>query len=228
MFKGKVLLFSLLLVFATSVYAGDVDDCESECSLSCDTMKVSICPLGDFEPIGEGCGDTDDYIQVIVRDASGNGIPGIPWSDYWMGVCSPDELAPDKLCLCCDAFIADSLTNSNGVTTISGTIRGGGCVLIDEDPDGIWISVQGKVILSDEGDPDCLMGNPICLEMTIKSVDMTADCQVNLSDLGDFGTGYNTDPSADPCADFNDDNKTNLSDFAFMGEHYFHECDACP
>ncbi len=48
MFKGKVLLFSLLLVFATSLYAGDVDECESEAGTSC-ALRVSICPAGDFE-----------------------------------------------------------------------------------------------------------------------------------------------------------------------------------
>ncbi|MCK4237442.1 MAG: hypothetical protein KAX38_10015, partial [Candidatus Krumholzibacteria bacterium] len=91
MFKGKVLLFSLLLVFATSVYAGDVDDCFSYVYLSCDAMRLSICPNGDFEYIRDACvgGGSGGYIGVVAKNASNQGVPGIPWSDYWIGACDP-------------------------------------------------------------------------------------------------------------------------------------------
>jgi hypothetical protein len=66
-----------------------------------------------------------------------------------------------------------------------------------------------------------------CHIIIIVSVDLTADCQVNLSDLGVFGLSYNKnlgDPGYNTCCDYNDDDKCNLSDFAYMGEHYLHTC----
>jgi hypothetical protein len=214
MFKGKVLLFSLLLVFATSAFAGDVDDCQSDCYLSTSPLRVSICPAGDFEFIRDGAGTGTDYIRVIVRNSGGVGIPGIPWSDYWLDACDPAQ----ALCLCCSPIAADSLTNDSGETTISGRIAGGGCVLTD----GVYIAVQGKIILTF---PACV--DPTCLDMIIVSPDLNADCVVNLSDLGIFGLSYNKclgAPGYNPCCDYQDDDCCNLSDFAYIGEHYQHEC----
>jgi hypothetical protein len=81
MFKGKVLLFSLLLVFATTAYAGDVDNCQSEWgwgNVNCAVPRIAICPQGDFEYIREGCGFDDDYIWVTVLDQFGAGSPAFP------------------------------------------------------------------------------------------------------------------------------------------------------
>ena len=220
MFKGKVLLFSLLMVFAASLYAGEVDPCLSDCSVSCVGMRVSICPQGDFEFIREGCGGDADYIEVNVRDLNGDGIPGIPWTDYWFGAC--DDVTWD-LCLCARPITADSLTSDSpgveGRTTLSGRIAGGGCVLAD----GINLAVQGKVLL--EEPYPCV--DPICLLIQIVSPDLTADCEVNLSDLGVFGLSYNKstgEPGYNDCCDYNDDSDCNLSDFAYMGAHYQHVC----
>jgi hypothetical protein len=221
MFKGKVLLFSLLLVLATAVYAGDVDDCYSYCWVVDEGCRLSICPAGDFEFIRDMCGTGDSYIGVCVKDASNQGIPGIPWTDYYMNACDPAQ----ELCICAGGVVADSLTNEDGCTTISGRIAGGGCVLTD----GVYIAVQGKVILDDLGgtDPDCLLEEPICLDIIIVSPDLTADCQVILGDLGVFGQSYNKcegDAGYNSCCDYNDDTCCNLSDFAFFGEHYQHNC----
>ncbi len=214
MFKGKVLLFSLLLVFATSAFAGDVDNCRSDWGVSCPTMRVCICPQGDFEFIRDGCKTGTDYIWVDVNDVSGGGISGVPWSDYWLQACDPAQ----ELCLCANPVVADSLTNSAGRTTISGRIAGGGCIVTG----GLYLAVQGKVIVTY---PACTAVT--CRIIIIVSVDLTADCKVNLSDLVVFGLSYNKnlgEPGYDTCCDYNDDDKCNLSDFAFMGEHYLHEC----
>jgi len=214
MFKGKVLLFSLLLVFATSLYAGDVDPCQSEVGVSCTGMRVSICPAGDFEFISDGCGTGADYIYVYARDVSGVGIAGIPWTDYWMNACDPAQ----ELCLCSAPFGADALTDANGYTTFSGRISGGGCVLTG----GLWWSIQGKTLVDY---PECV--TTTCIDVQIVSPDLNADCASNLSDLGIFGGSYNTqlgDAGFNSCCDYNDDDKCNLSDFAFQGEHYQHVC----
>jgi hypothetical protein len=214
MFKGKVLLFSLLLVFATSAFAGDVDDCQSECSLSSAPLRVTICPAGDAEFIYDGGGTGTDYIEVIVRDVGGVGIPGVPWTDYWLQACDPGQ----DLCLCASPIVADALTDATGRTTISGRIAGGGCILTG----GVYIAVQGKILVDA---PACVVTT--CLDMVIVSPDLTVDCQVTLSDLGVFGGTYNKAlgaPGYNPCADYNDDDQCNLSDFATFGEHYQHVC----
>lgn len=214
MFKGKVILFSLLLVLATSVNAGIVDPCESEFGVTCIGMRVSICPAGDFEFIFDGCDEGDDAIEVWVRDGDGNGIQNIPFTDYWLNACDVAQ----ELCLCSAPFGASQLTDENGYTTIIGRIAGGGCILTG----GIYLAVQGKVLVEQPGCVDVQ-----CVDIQIISPDMNADCAVNLSDLGVFGLSYNKNlgnPSFNSCCDLNDDDKCNLSDFAFMGEHYQHVC----
>ena len=112
----------------------------------------------------------------------------------------------------------------NGRTTFSGVLRAGGCVLSG----GIWIAVQGKVIKGPY--PSCTWN--LCLPIVVKSPDMTGaggkpDGVVNLSDLVPFGFSYNKNlgqAGYSACCDFNDDNKCNLSDFAFFGLHYQHRC----
>jgi hypothetical protein len=216
MFKGKVLLFSLLVLFAaTALHAGDVDPCLSNWGVSCVGMRVSICPAADFEFIYDGCNTGTDYWYVYALDAGGIGIEGIPWTDYWLLMCDDD---PDVLCLCSSPFAADALTDEFGYTEFSGRIGGGGCVL-----SGIILIVQGKTIVTAAS--SCLL--PQCELVTIVSPDLNGDCQVNLSDLGIFGLSYNKnlgDPGFDTCCDYNDDDKCNLSDFAFVGEHYLHVC----
>ena len=217
MFKGKVLLFSLVLVFATSLFAGEVDECLSDAGVSCTGMIVNVCPAGDFEFIREGCTGTGgtDYIWVEVLDGGGVGIPNVPWTDFWLQACDPGQ----ELCLCASPVAADSLTNANGRTTIGGRIAGGGCILSG----GMYVAVQGKIIV--ENYPTCDVTT--CLDIQIHSPDFTADCSVSLADFQPFTQTYNKadpDPLYNACFDFTDDDAVSLSDFAFFAEHYQHTC----
>ena len=216
MFKGKVLLFSLVLLFATSVYAGDVDECESECWITPNPIRVAVCPLGDFEFIRDTAPDA--AIWVIIRDASGNGIPGIPWTDYWIQACDPAQ----ELFLCAQPILSDSMTSNRagveGRTTLSGRIAGGGCV----QSGGVYIAVQGKVI---RAKPSCV--DPICLDIVVVSPDINADGVVDPSDLSFFAQSYNKyfpDPLYNRCGDYNHDSGVDLSDFSFFNSHYRHDC----
>lgn len=215
MVKGKVLLFSLLLIFATSIYAGEVDNCNSEVyySTGCTSMYLLVCPAGDFTPVSEGCGGTGDYIRVEVKDGTDAGIPGIPWTDYWLDACTTGQ----ELYLCAGAVTADSLTNANGETTISDPIAAGGCILTG----GVYLAVQNIPI---EGSA---CAGPICLSMIVKSPDLTKDGHVDLSDFGVFGDAFGTstgDVDYDPCCDYTDDGNVNLSDLGYFGDHWQHEC----
>jgi hypothetical protein len=197
-----------------SIPAGaQIIGCDSEASVSCSGMRVSICPRGDFEYIKDGCGNGTDYIEVFIRDMGGTGIAGIPWTDYWMDACDPQY----QLGLCVQHFVADSLTDVNGRTTFSGRISAGGCI-----PDGgIYIAYAGMTLL----DPQCIY--PICLDVVLVSPDINADSFVNLSDLSFFGESYNKqvgEVGYDTCCDFNDDGWCNLSDFSYIGQHYQHRC----
>lgn len=185
-------------------------------TLSCPSLRVSICPSNDFEFVRTACGGDYDYIEVWATDWMGNGIPGVPPTDYWMEAC--DAL---QILSICWFVTADSVTSSLpgfvGRTTISGRIRGGGCVLSG----GISIFIQGQQVFED----DCW--TPICLDVQVVSPDIDGDQVVDLSDLGIFGLSYNkSEGEADynDCCDFNDNGVCDLSDFAFFGRHYQHVC----
>ena len=251
MFKGKVVALALMLMMATCVYAGSVDDCKSNAGtmtwdgilppVPCILMQISICPQGDFEYIRNACtpASTNDYIWIEARDLANLPIPGIPWTDYWINSC--DGNVTRQLCLCASPIVADSLTGANGKTTFSGRIAGGGCnVVTTAAPPaittaGLWIAIQGKTIQTKPCPPNT---GPLCLNIMIKSPDLvggpgfTPDCKVTVADLVPFSKSYNTQLGVPPpvgkafnaCCDYNDDTKCNLSDFGFLGLHYTHKC----
>lgn len=232
MFKGKVVAFALMLLVATSVYAGDVDPCTSTAGITCSAMKVNICPFGDFGLIRDGCtGVGTQYMWIVAKDAGSNPIPGIPWTDYWLNSCNTSL----GLFLCASPIAADSLTGTDGRTSFQGRIAAGGCNIPagSLSSQGIYIAIQGKPVLSK---PNCLVA--LCLPIDILSADLTgagghADGVVNLSDIVVFGTTYNcVYPGPYPpgkafnaCCDYSHDGTTvNLSDFGFFGTHYLHKC----
>jgi len=208
---------SVMLMIASASQAGDGFQCFF-CSMgvSCPDMQVTACPQGDFEMIRNGCGGSDAYIWVEIRDDSNRPIPGIPWTDFWFKACDPWQ----DLYICTGRIRTDSLTGTNGRTTFSGLFEAGGCHLNG----GISIACSYAWIGG--------AGPTSCLPLVIKSPDMTGaggypDGIVNLSDLVPFGSGYNRNlgqAGYNACCDYNDDNKCNLSDFAFFSTHYQHRC----
>jgi hypothetical protein len=212
---------AVLLLIASAAQAGDpVDECRSSAGLSCSSMKIRVCPQGDFDMIKRACGGTGDYIWVEVWGVCEPSFPiaGIPQTDFWFDACD----APLEFFLCTAGIVADSLTGVNGRTTFSGAIRAGGCVLSG----GIWIAVQGRVIFDECG------VSALCLPIVIKSPDLTGaggypDGIVDLSDMVPFGTSYNRNygqTGYNACCDYNGDDKCNLSDFAYFALHYQHAC----
>lgn len=221
-------VLALLLVFAAAGYAGDEggrpdlqgdppDFCRGDWgwrNVNCTQPRINVCPQGDMEPIGEGCGGDDDCIWVEVIDANGYPWAGIPVTDFWLQAADQSE----QLCLCAGSLVADSVTNILGRTTFSGPIAAGGCAL-----NGLYLVFRGYLFLEE----------PACMDVSVRDIiivspDLTADCRINLSDLGVFGLSYNTqlgDPDYNTCCDYNDDDKCNLSDFAWLAEHYQHGCD---
>lgn len=219
MFKGKVLLFSLLIVFATSVHAGEVDDCLSSAGISCvDTLEFSICPQGDGEYIREApCGVDVAYIWVEVLNSGSVGIEGIPWTDFWLNACDPVW----ELCLCASPIAADSLTNVDGRTTFGARMAGGGCILSG----GMYVAVQGKIIQEEDTPGECF--EQLCIPVVVTSPDNTVDCQVTLADFSNFAKSYNKGPGMvdyKKCCDYTNEDLVGLSDFSYFAKHYQHVC----
>ncbi len=210
----KVLIIAVLLMLVIPGSISSQCECCSDLNVSCAGMRVSCCPKGDFEHIKNGCGGEDDYIEVFIRDYAGNGIANIPWTDYWINACRVEY----KLHLCVQHIVADSLTGQNGRTTFSGRISAGGCI----PEGGIYLSCQGMTIMDEE---TCT--TPICADVVIVGPDINADGFVNLSDLSMFAEAYNTqegEAAFNTCCDYNDDGSCDLGDFAYLGQHYQHEC----
>lgn len=211
--KKRIFLFPLILFLLTvqPLRAGQVDCCLSQVSINCASMRITICPMGDFEHFDTACGAAGGRIKIEAKDAANNPVPGVPRTDYWLNACDPAQ----ELCLCCQPVIADAETDVFGTAYICGPVSGGGCILNG----GVYVMIQGQVIVDF---PGCMQ--PTCLDIVVVSPDLSADCVVNLTDLAMFAWSYNTSPAADPCCDFNDDTICNLSDFALFGEHYIHSC----
>jgi len=224
MYARSIALVAVTVLSLASLAAADTGERYHKAGVSSANMKLSICPRGDFEDIRKGCGNQNDYIWIQALDAESDPMVGIPTTDYWFGACDHDQ----QLYLCAGALVADSMTGRNGRTTFSGAIKAGGCAASG----GIWISIQGIIVTEAPYSP-----NPLCLGIVMKSPDLTGpsgrpDGVVNLSDLVPFGSSYGTASGVppppgktfNPCCDYNDDNACNLSDFAYFGLHYQHQC----
>ncbi len=219
-----------LVVLSSSSFGGSCDPCDSSGGMTCASMKLNVCPAGDFQMIRDGCtGVGTQYIWVIAR--CDGPIPGIPPTDCWLNSCSTAM----SLWLSAQPITADSATGANGRTTFSaGRIAAGGCniPLGSLSGVGVYLAIQGKPILAH---PLCLV--PLCLPIDILSPDLAGpggdpDGYVSLPDLTAFGTTFNcVYPGPYPpgkmfnaCCDYTHDGTTvNVSDFGMWATHWQHK-----
>jgi hypothetical protein len=223
MSKAKFVAFSLIAAAllswqiagvnnATSGTSGIVDPCSSIAYMTGPTPACMMnCPNDDGRDL-----DTDlgVVIYLTAKDGSGTGIAGIPTQDVWLVGCSGNVV----LCGGGGSIDADSATNANGETTISGDWAASGC-----DLTGVSVVIQG-VVVSDNA--TCL---PICLDIDAMSPDGTGDGGivdgvVELADFSAFGLVYNKPLNYDACWDFNCDTLVDLLDFSLFGLHWTHDC----
>jgi hypothetical protein len=212
MFKGKFVVLSLIaaavlcwqMLPTTAVNSGIIDACLSEATTAGGCYMV--CPQGDADRL-DANGAT---ISVVVNDNTGAGIPGVPAADFWLMGCNDPGLV---LCAGGGAINADSATNANGETTISGQLGAGGC-----DSIGVYVVVQGVIV----EDVSC---NPDCLAIIAASPDINGDLVVDLIDLSEFSKSYTSPPKQYlNCKDFNCDGVIDLIDFSLFSQHYLHQC----
>jgi hypothetical protein len=223
MFKGKLVALSLVaaallcwqMLPVGTANSGIVDPCSSTASVSCTDPPACLylCPQGDAPPLNALDFGGDCTITVRARDATGAPIPGMLAGDIWLIGCG------DSLVLCggSASVNADSNTNSQGYTTISGSPAASGCDLA-----GISVVIQGVIV----ADPiNC--NNRLCLSLPAVSCDLprALDGICDNVDFTDFGFNYQSPPKPyDPCLDFSCDGLVDLVDFTAFGFHYFHQC----
>jgi hypothetical protein len=226
MFKGKFVFLSLILAAALSMQmmpagvdtasSGIVNPCSSTASTG--GGEIFSCPsaLGN-SPNGGGLigilSDAGISIAVAVRDDNGIAVAGIPAADFWLIGCA------DSMDLCggSGGVNADSASNADGLTTISGQLLAGGCVT------QVQVVVQGVTI----ADPNN-WANPLCLDISVVTPDSNNDLAVNLGDFGNFAIAY---PSISKgyvgvgeCFDYDFDSDVDLGDFNTYSQHHFHTC----
>jgi hypothetical protein len=167
-----------------------------------------VCPQGDADRL-DANGIT---ISIVVKNINGETIPGIPAADIWLFGCNDPSLV---LCGGGGAINADSATNAEGRTTISGQLAAGGC-----DSVGVRVIIQG--VVAENANGVCDDG---CLPIVTASPDVNGDLVVDLIDLSEFSKSYTSPPHQYLyCKDYNCDGVIDLIDFSLFSQHYLHQC----
>lgn len=228
--KHLCLIVTSFLCIASVATAGILNPCQSTAYVVPTGGTISICPFGDFQTFA----NQGLVIYIEAKDAAGVPLAGMPASDFYLVDCDLLEC----LFLCPFPANADSATNLLGKTTITGSIRGGGCV------SGLSVVAQGLVIKAG----NCI--DDLCLVIKVHTLDVTGSvCPdplgsgrtgngiVTLADFSFFGP-CNGLTSASPgwyipgpggfnceCLDYVPPLLSiTLSDFSFFGQHLNHSC----
>jgi hypothetical protein len=163
-----------------------------------------VCPAGDTPSFLE----QGWFLTIWVFDFGGNGIPGIPANDFWLIDCDPT--ADAALCGGSGSSNADSITNSDGMTTMSLTsLVGGGCA------DGMAVVAQGVVV----ADSSTGCTEVKCAPIWLRSPDIDGSLRVDLVDLSLFAGSYPPHPF-DRCSDLDINGIVNLQDLALFAFHF--------
>lgn len=89
-------------------------------------------------------------VTVTVRDANGDPIAGYPFQDVWLG----DNSGGTEITLCNGGNSASVNTNASGVTTITGSIAGGGSTTSGMQVYLAGVPLNGAALLLDAASPD--------------------------------------------------------------------------
>jgi hypothetical protein len=216
MFKGKFVVLSLIAaaLMCWQILPSTVDTVNSGIVEACSSSASSAggcfftCPAGDADRL-DASGAT---ISVVVKDNTGTPIQGILAADFWFIGCSDPGLV---LCGGGGSMNADSATNANGETTMSGQLAAGGC-----DSVGVHVVVQGVVI--EDVNNSC---NDLCLTIYAVTPDINGDLVVDLIDLSIFASDYTSPPKPYwQCLDYDCNGVIDLIDFSLFAQHYLHIC----
>jgi hypothetical protein len=153
-----------MLLGLASMASATIPDPALSTANAAGTGVIMAAPSG----AGDAIGDIGATITVTVVDGSGTPIAGFPFQDIYV------DDTDGSISLCQGGSTADANTNASGVTTISGTIGGGGFTIND-----LAVYISGVQVTG---------GSPI--DIDVNSVDITADLKVDLADLGAFAGDF--------------------------------------
>lgn len=153
------LLFALHLAFVLPAHAQTGDPDPTTSTATSNSGHILITPEGS----GESLAAAGLTITVTVRDDTGATVPNVDRSRIRLGSPSGD------IQFCPGEGVAEFDTDSNGMTTFSGALRGGG-------------HADGDLLVYVDDQP--LTGSPLDIE--VNSPDITADVKVNLSDIAEL------------------------------------------
>jgi hypothetical protein len=190
----------LFLAASSTTIAQIPDPCDPDATSAGGCLFV--CPQGDGVRLDD-IGATIDIWVVF------DGVPveGIPHNDIWVMGCDPLEQL--SLCGGSQACSADGPTDSEGHTTISGTIAAGGY------SNGLDVVVSGIALY----DKSTGCTTYLCLPVATRSPDINGDLLVDLTDLATFASVF-TPGLYDERMDFNCDGAVGLIDLSMFAPHF--------
>ena len=192
--KRIALLLVLLLPSAALAESGLPDNSTA----SANAGSILISPAGTRFTLAS----EDVVVTVHVRDANDDPVANYPFQDVWLDSAS----GLDNVNICLGGSVADGNSNGEGMTTISGTIYGGGWT-----QDGLQVYLAGNPAIS----------APLAID--VNSPDITGDRVVNLSDVAEFGVHF-FDQNYDFQIDFDQRGTEDIVDLAILAEHIGERC----
>jgi hypothetical protein len=197
----KALVVALFAAFAVGTAAADIVCQDSSyCTVSFATTKdrITITPTGSLET--ETLAATGITLRVFLKNCNGQPLVGVPLQEV--------VIFNSALCICPGGNNADAATDANGMTTFSGTIRGGGCVeSLSIFADGVGLcTVPIKT-----NSPDHLPASP---------------CFVDASDLSGLATDLGNPARYNICKDYNETGPPTIdaSDLSFFAQFLGTSC----
>lgn len=195
---GSALIAIALWVLVAFPAAADIPCLPEEYS---DASGAGGTILVSPDGTGETLAEIGSVITVHVRGCGGAPVENFPRQDVWLG-----SSFTDAFLTCQPGTIADQDTDADGMTTISGSLAGGG-------------NTQGPLMVYIAGSG--LYMDPIDLE--IVSPDINGDLVVNLVDVGTFAGDYGSG-SYQSRSDFNHDGTLNLADIGIFATYLGASC----
>lgn len=156
----------LVLGFSSFAFAG-IPDADQSAVTGPGSGCININPTGT----GPSLASKALTVTVTVRDAAGDPIVGYPFQDVQL----LGSQGGTELVVCNGGSVADANTNASGVTTISGTIAGGGYTEA-----GLVVDLGGTVV------------NSPVVAIDVVSADNNRNLSIELGDIGTFAAAFAT------------------------------------
>lgn len=186
----------LVLALAPTVASGNSPDLPRSDARVAGPSSVYITPAGT----GPTLAARGATVTVEVRSFDDQPIEGYPLQDIVLGDSGNGDLA-----VCPGGAVADANTDADGITTISGSIAGGGWTL-----EGVTVYLGGVPIAG------------AALPIDVNSPDVNGDRVVDLTDVGLFAASFGDDSALE--IDFNHDGNVDIADFGLFAQHVGESC----